>query len=104
MHIDREDMLELTRRMTIARNCFNRVAGAYMDEEGFIDGSFNTHFLKLSPADKEKQLAIAKTIPYAKTNEQLKNFRIDSRQKYLASADGIEGLRTEKRCTVVFIV
>ena len=61
MHIDREDMLELTRRMTIARNCFNRVAGAYMDEEGFIDGSFNTHFLKLSPADKEKQLAIAKT-------------------------------------------
>ena len=81
MHIDREDMLELTRRMTIARNCFNRVAGAYMDEEGFIDGSFNTHFLKLSPADKEKQLAIAKTIPYAKTNEQLKNFRIDSRQK-----------------------
>ena len=81
MHIDREDMLELTRRMTIARNCFNRVAGAYMDGEGFIDGSFNTHFLKLSPADKEKQLAIAKTIPYAKTNEQLKNFRIDSRQK-----------------------
>ena len=81
MHIDREDMLELTRRMTIARNCFNRVAGAYMDEEGFIDGSFNTHFLKLSPAEKEKQLAIAKTIPYAKTNEQLKNFRIDSRQK-----------------------
>lgn len=54
MHIDREDMLELTRRMTIARNCFNRVAGAYMDEEGFIDGSFNTHFLKLSPAEKEK--------------------------------------------------
>ena len=46
MHIDREDMLELTRRMTIARNCFNRVAGAYMDEEGFIDGSFNTHFFK----------------------------------------------------------
>lgn len=81
MHIDREDMLELTRRMTIARNCFNRVAGAYMDEEGFIDGSFNTHFLKLSPAEKEKQLAIAKTIPYAKTNEQLKNYRIESKQK-----------------------
>ena len=52
-----------------------------MDEEGFIDGSFNTHFLKLSPAEKEKQLAIAKTIPYAKTNEQLKNYRIESKQK-----------------------
>lgn len=79
MHIDREDMLELTRRMTPARNCFNRIAGAYMDEEGFIDGSFNTHFLKLSPAEKEKQLAIAKTIPFSKTNEQLKGYRIDSR-------------------------
>ena len=45
MHIDREDMLELTRRMTVSRNCFSRIAGAYMDEEGFIDGTFNTHFL-----------------------------------------------------------
>ena len=34
MHIDREDMLELTRRMTVSRNCFSRIAGAYMDEEG----------------------------------------------------------------------
>lgn len=39
MHIDREDMLELTRRMTVSRNCFSRIAGAYMDEEGFIDGT-----------------------------------------------------------------
>ena len=27
MHIDREDMLELTRRMTVSRNCFSRIAG-----------------------------------------------------------------------------
>ena len=47
MHIDREDMLELTRRMTVSRNCFSRIAGAYMDEEGFIDGTVNTHFLRL---------------------------------------------------------
>ena len=33
MHIDREDMLELTRRMTVSRNCFSRIAGAYMDED-----------------------------------------------------------------------
>ena len=33
MYIDREDMLELTRRMTVSRNCFGRIAGAYMDEE-----------------------------------------------------------------------
>ena len=54
MHIDREDMLELTRRMTVSRNCFSRIAGAYMDDEGFIDGTFNTHFLKLSGSEKEK--------------------------------------------------
>ena len=64
MHIDREDMLELTRRMTIARNCFNRVAGAYMDEEGFIDGSFNTHFLKLSPAHMQKPMSSRKTLGF----------------------------------------
>ena len=56
MHIDREDMLGLTRRMTVSRNCFSRIAGAYMDEEGFIDGTFNTHFLKLSGSEKEKNL------------------------------------------------
>lgn len=46
--IDREDMLELTRRMTLKRNCFTRIAGAYLDEEGFVDGTFNTKFLKLT--------------------------------------------------------
>ena len=55
MHIDREDMLELTRRMTVSRNCFSRIAGAYMDEEGFIDGTFNTHFLKLSGSEKREK-------------------------------------------------
>lgn len=55
MHIDREDMLELTRRMTVSRNCFSRIAGAYMDEEGFIDGTFNTHFLKLSGSRKREK-------------------------------------------------
>ena len=61
--INREDMLELTRRMTLKRNCFDRIAGAYFDEEGFVDGTFNTHFLKLSPTEQEKNLAIAKAIP-----------------------------------------
>ena len=39
--INREDMLELTRRMTPSRNHMVRLAGAYMDEEGYIDGTFN---------------------------------------------------------------
>ena len=41
--IDRGDMLELTRRMTVKRNCFHRIAGAYLDADGFIDGTFNIH-------------------------------------------------------------
>lgn len=28
--INREDMLELTRRMTPSRTCFDRIAGAYI--------------------------------------------------------------------------
>lgn len=70
--IDREDMMELTRRMTLSRTSVTRIAGCYMDADGEIDGTFNTNFLKLSAKDREKNLAIAKTIPYAKTNEQLK--------------------------------
>lgn len=75
MHINREDMLELTRRMTIARNCFGRIAGAYMDEEGYVDGTFNTHFQKLSGADKTKNLRIAKAVVFSDTNRELINCR-----------------------------
>lgn len=71
-------MLELTRRMTLSRNCFARIAGAYMDREGYEDGSFNIHFLKLSAADRKKNLEIAKAIPFATTNEQLKEYRFVS--------------------------
>ena len=72
--INREDMLELTRRMTLKRNCFDRIAGAYMDEEGFIDGTFNKHFLKLSAKDQQINLNIAKTIPFSETNVQLQEY------------------------------
>lgn len=76
MEINREDMLELTRRMTIARNCFGRIAGGYMDEEGYVDGTFNTHFQKLSGADKTRNLRLAKAVLFAETNRELKGFRI----------------------------
>ena len=33
--INREDMLELTRRMTPARSHIDRIAGAYYDAEGY---------------------------------------------------------------------
>lgn len=72
--INREDMLELTRRLTPARTSITRIAGSYMDAGGDIDGTFNTNFLKLSPAEKTKNLAIAKAIPFSGTNENLKKY------------------------------
>lgn len=73
--INREDMMELTRRMTPARTSMTRIAGSYMDEDGDIDGTFNTNFLKLSAAEKSKKLTVAKAIPYSDTNENLKRYK-----------------------------
>lgn len=72
--INRDDMMELTRRMTPSRNCFARIAGAYMDADGFEDGSFNIHFGKLSGAETKRNLELAKTVPFSRTNEQLKEY------------------------------
>ncbi len=72
--IFREDMLELTRRMTPSRSCFDRIAGAYIDAEGEIDGTFNVHFLNLTGAEKTKNLEIAKTVPFSRTNDQLREY------------------------------
>lgn len=73
--INREDMLELTRRMTLARTSMTRIAGSYMDAGGDIDGTFNTNFLKLTSVEKGKKLTIAKEIPFSGTNENLKRYR-----------------------------
>ena len=73
--INRNDMLELTRRMTLSRNCFSRIAGAYMDKDGYDDGTFNIHFGKLKPSEASRNLEIAKAVPFSETNEQLKEFR-----------------------------
>ena len=45
-----------------------------------MDGTFNTNFLKLSPADKEKNLALAKTVPFSETNVNLKRYRFPKEQ------------------------
>ena len=55
-NINREDMLELTRRMTPSRTSFTRIAGCYVDKDGDFEGSFNVNFLKLSQKDKAKIL------------------------------------------------
>lgn len=74
--INREDMLELTRRMTASRTNLARIAGAYIDEEGYIDGTFNTNFQKLKGAERTRCLEIAKTIPFAETNQELVSYTI----------------------------
>ena len=73
--INREVMLELTRRMTPARNCFDRIAGAYINDMGEVDESFNIHFGKLSGSEKARNLELAKVIPFSKTNIQLKEYK-----------------------------
>jgi hypothetical protein len=79
--IQREDMLELTRRMTPARNCFDRIAGAYIDDLGEVDESFNVHFGKLSGSEKAKNLALAKAVPFSETNLQLKEYTFPETMK-----------------------
>ena len=69
--LNRNDMLELTRRMTTKRANISRVAGCYFDEEGYDEGSFNINFLKLSMPDRDKNLKLAKTVPFGETNKNL---------------------------------
>ena len=40
--INREDMLALTRRMTVKRTSMTRIAGGYLDMDGYIAVSY-TH-------------------------------------------------------------
>ena len=54
--------------MTPARTCFDRIAGAYINDMGEVEDSFNVHFGKLSGGEKSKNLALAKAIPFSKTN------------------------------------
>ena len=79
--INREDMLELTRRMTPSRHCFDRAAGAYMDGDGFIDGSFNIHFGKLNPTETAKNLKLAKTVPFSGTNRNLREYPVPGKSE-----------------------
>lgn len=84
--IDREDMLELTRRMTLQRNCFSRIAGAYLDREGYVDGTFNRHFQNLSAKEQRQNLEIAKTVPFSKTNIQLQEYFFEEIRRRPGSA------------------
>ncbi|WP_029504921.1 DUF4317 family protein [Lachnoclostridium phytofermentans] len=93
--INREDMLELTRRMTVSRSSITRIAGSYIDSEGYIDGTFNTNFLKLSAKEKQKNLLIAKAIPFSDTNENLKGYHFEKEnQKNGSMWQLLQGMRS----------
>lgn len=79
--INREDMLELTRRMTLSRTSFTRIAGCYVDRDGDFEGSFNTNFLKLSAPERTKKLKLAKEIPFSETNVNLKKYEFSKSQQ-----------------------
>ncbi len=83
--LNREDMLELTRRMTPSRTSMTRIAGCYMDEDGEIDGTFNTNFLNLSPGERKRNLSIAKAIPFSRTNEQLREYAFPADRRGVGS-------------------
>ena len=72
--INRDDMLALTRRMTLSRTSITRIAGCYVDRDGDFEGSFNTNFLKLSQSERAKKLELAKAIPFSATNVNLKDY------------------------------
>ncbi|MDO4519165.1 MAG: DUF4317 family protein [Eubacteriales bacterium] len=80
MLVNREDMMELTRRMTLSRNSLFRIAGCYIDDDGDYEGSFNTSFLKLSSKDKIKNLELMKKVPFSETNINLKRYLFDSKK------------------------
>ena len=74
--INREDLLELTRRMTRSRNCFDRIADSYMDGDGYCDGSFN--ICQRFPSDSNRQPADYETAA------------LPLRQRSMIGAAGIE--------------
>lgn len=94
--INREDMLELTRRMTLTRTSFTRIAGAYMDRDGEIDGTFNVNFLNLKGSEKEKNLGIAKAIPFSETNIKLKEYPFSPENARVGSVEQL--LMAMKEC------
>lgn len=81
LKIEREDMLSLTRRMTVNRTSFTRIAGAYICPDGLVEGTFNTRFLKLTKPERAGKLEIAKAVPFADTNRNLKRYVIPDKYR-----------------------
>jgi hypothetical protein len=68
-----------------------------MDPEGYDDGTFNVSFFDLSAKDKEKNLEIAKAIPFAETNKVLREYDFPGKDpKSLEMMRLLEAIRTSR--------
>lgn len=97
--LQREDLLELTRRFTIDRCHLDRVAGAYFDRENEIDGTFNVHMQDLSPHEKNVNLSHFKDVLFGPTNETVVEMPCpgsyaETDQEAMEVARFMEGLRS----------
>ena len=98
--IDREDMLALTRRMTVKRTSMTRIAGGYMDSDGCIDGTFKYCIFEIkSGGSREKTCRLQRKFRLQKRIKTLQEYKLqenmqnDSLWKLF---DGNAGMRTEK--------
>ena len=77
--------------------------GMLLDKDGDFDGSFNVNFLKLSAAEKEENIELAKVVPFAATNVNLKRYEFADADRrpgtVWAAFDGNPGMWAEKRCS-----
>lgn len=67
--------------MTLKRNALTGSPVRYLDKDGFVDGTFNKNFRQLSLPDQQKNLDIAKMIPFSETNVALKEYVFDPEEK-----------------------
>ena len=71
--------------MTPSRTCFDRIAGAYLDEYGDVDETFNIHFGKLTGSEKARNLVFAKKVLFSKTNDMLREYEFPKESKGMDS-------------------
>ena len=91
--INREDMLELTRRMTLKRNCFGRVAGGYYDEDGNLEDFFTCAFSKSSDTGSEDAVRDCKKHSVCKNKRTVKGtsfYRDRKEQQCMENNDAID--------------
>lgn len=72
--INREDMLELTRRMILERNCSDGIAETYFDED-YVNGTINRHYQRIVVKDQQKILLLG-----TKNREDIKGLSVDVKE------------------------